>query len=146
MFYIILAALAGVTIVVSRILNANLAKELGELQSTFYNFLTGLIFSIIILLFCNETFNANEFNLIPFYAYIGGFIGIVSITLSNKIAPKISAFYMTLLIFIGQLLIGIIIDNFIFNEFSLGKILGGILVVIGLSYNLMLDKHSPTDK
>ena len=146
MFYIILAALAGVTIVVSRILNANLAKELGELQSTFYNFLTGLIFSILILLFCYETFNASEFRAIPFYAYIGGFIGIVSITLSNKIAPKISTFYMTLLVFIGQLLIGIIIDNFIFNEFSLGKILGGILVVIGLSYNLILDKHSPVDK
>ena len=146
MFYIILAALAGVTIVVSRILNANLAKELGELQSTFYNFLTGLIFSILILLFCKETFKASEFRAIPFYAYIGGFIGIVSITLSNKIAPKISTFYMTLLVFIGQLMIGIIIDNFIFNEFSLGKILGGILVVIGLSYNLILDKHSPVDK
>lgn len=142
MFYIFLAFMAGITIVVSRILNANLAKEIGELQSTFYNFLTGLIFSIIIFLFSKESFNISQLTPIPFFAYIGGLIGIASISLSNKIAPKTSTFYMTLLIFIGQLLIGIIIDYFIFNKFSLGKILGGSLAAIGLEYNLMLDKQS----
>lgn len=142
MFYIFLAAMAGVTIVVSRIINAQLAEKIGEIQSTFYNFLTGLIFSLIILLIYKESFDYSTIKSIPLFAYLGGLIGIVSITLSNKIAPKISAFYMTLLIFIGQLSIGIVIDYFVMNEISLGKIIGGILVSIGLSYNLMLDKKA----
>ena len=50
-FYIIIAMMAGVTIVVSRIVNAKLSERIGLFESTFYNFLTGLIFSMIILLF-----------------------------------------------------------------------------------------------
>ena len=76
----------------------------------------------------------------PIIAYLGGLIGVISITLSNYVAPKISAFYMALLIFIGQLFTGIIIDYFTLGQLSLGKVIGGIIVCIGLAYNLNLDK------
>ena len=136
-FYIIIAILSGVSIVLSRIINANLAERIGLFQSTFYNFLTGLMFSTIIFLFINENYDLSSLSnfTIPFYAYFGGLIGVFSITLSNYTAPKISAFYMTLLIFIGQIVTGIIIDYFLLNELSVGKIVGSIFVTIGLSYN-----------
>ena len=51
MFYIIIAALSGVSIIISRIINANLSSKIGTYQSTFYNFLTGLLFSMILLFF-----------------------------------------------------------------------------------------------
>lgn len=142
MLYILIAILSGVTIVISRIVNANLADKMGLFQSTFYNFLTGLLFSSLILFFANENFDLQAITStsVPFYAYIGGIIGIFSISLSNYVAPKISAFYMTLLIFIGQIGIGIFIDYLVSNEVSIGKIIGGILVAIGLSYNLSIDK------
>lgn len=145
-FYIIIAMMAGVTIVVSRIVNAKLSERIGLFESTFYNFLTGLIFSMIILLFAKENFNISSLTsfTIPFYAYIGGLIGVFSITLSNYTAPKISVFYMTLLIFIGQIATGIIIDYFALNELSPGKIIGSILVAAGLSYNLFIDIKSET--
>ena len=143
-FYIIIALLSGVSIVVSRIINANLAERIGLFQSTFYNFLTGLMFSTIIFLFINENYDLSSLSnfTIPFYAYFGGLIGVFSITLSNYTAPKISAFYMTLLIFIGQIVTGIIIDYFLLNELSVGKIVGSIFVTIGLSYNLYIDSKS----
>ncbi len=145
-FYIIIAMMAGVTIVVSRIVNAKLSERIGLFESTFYNFLTGLIFSMIILLFAKENFNISSLTsfTIPFYAYIGGLIGVFSITLSNYTAPKISVFYMTLLIFIGQIATGIVIDYFALNELSPGKIIGSILVAAGLSYNLFIDIKSET--
>ncbi len=148
MLYILIAILSGVTIVISRIVNANLADKMGLFQSTFYNFLTGLLFSSLILFFANENFNLQAITStsVPFYAYIGGIIGIFSISLSNYVAPKISAFYMTLLIFIGQIGIGIFIDYLVSNEVSIGKIIGGILVAIGLSYNLSIDKKSAQTK
>lgn len=143
-FYIIIAILSGVSIVLSRIINANLAERIGLFQSTFYNFLTGLMFSTIIFLFINENYDLSSLSnfTIPFYAYFGGLIGVFSITLSNYTAPKISAFYMTLLIFIGQIVTGIIIDYFLLNELSVGKIVGSLFVTIGLSYNLYIDRKS----
>ena len=101
---------------------------------------------MIILLFAKENFNISSLTsfTIPFYAYIGGLIGVFSITLSNYTAPKISVFYMTLLIFIGQIATGIVIDYFALNELSPGKIIGSILVAAGLSYNLFIDIKSET--
>ena len=44
MLYICIAILAGVSIVVARIINANLAKEIGNWEGTFFNYITGLFF------------------------------------------------------------------------------------------------------
>ena len=117
LIYILVAILSGVSIVVSRIINSRLGDEIGVFQSTFYNFLTGLLFSMIILFFSSENMNISSevLSSTPIIAYLGGLIGVISITLSNYVAPKISAFYMALLIFIGQLFTGIIIDYFTFN-------------------------------
>lgn len=144
MFNIIISILAGVSIVLSRIINAKLGDKIGVFQSTFYNFLTGLGFSSLILLFSKEKFMAAgyTFSSIPFVAFIGGIIGVFFITLSNYIAPKISTFYMALLIFIGQLFVGIIIDYITLGELSIGKIIGGIIVSLGLAYNLIIEKQS----
>ncbi|MDS0524623.1 DMT family transporter [Clostridium sp. SHJSY1] len=139
MIYILISVLAGVTIVVARIINSNLASKIGLFQSTFYNFLTGLLFSSIILLFNRESLNIS-FTSVPIMAFLGGLIGVISISFSNYVAPKISAFYMALLIFVGQLFIGILIDYFTLNELSLGKVVGGLIVVIGLGFNLLVDK------
>ena len=142
LIYILVAILSGVSIVVSRIINSRLGDEIGVFQSTFYNFLTGLLFSMIILFFSSENMNISSevLSSTPIIAYLGGLIGVISITLSNYVAPKISAFYMALLIFIGQLFTGIIIDYFTLGQLSIGKVIGGIIVCIGLSYNLNLDK------
>ncbi|MDR4190907.1 EamA-like transporter family protein, partial [Bacillus pseudomycoides] len=45
MLYICIAILAGISIVVARIINANLAAEIGIFQGTFVNYITGLFFS-----------------------------------------------------------------------------------------------------
>lgn len=142
MLYIFVSILAGVSIVVARIINSNLARKIGIFQGTFFNYIIGLLFSTIFLIFSNEISSISNiiFYSIPLWAYLGGLAGVLVIVLSNYIIPKISAFYLTLLIFIGQLLAGIIIDYLISNKVSIGKIIGGILVLIGLTYNLIIDK------
>ena len=142
LIYILVAILSGVSIVVSRIINSRLGDEIGVFQSTFYNFLTGLLFSMIILFFSSENMNISSevLSSTPIIAYLGGLIGVISITLSNYVAPKISAFYMALLIFIGQLFTGIIIDYFTLGQLSIGKAIAGITLCIPSAYNLNLDK------
>ena len=142
MFYMVISVLAGVSIVVARIINSALASRIGTLQSTFFNYITGLSVSFVFLVISRELANlpAAKYGTIPLWAYAGGLLGVIVIILSNFTTPKVSAFYLTLLIFIGQLFAGILIDYLISGDISIGKITGGILVLAGLTYNLLLDK------
>jgi len=146
MIYIIISILAGVTIVIGRTINSNLAERIGIFQGTFFNYVVGLLFSIIFLIFSKETFPSSfsNFQSIPFLAYLGGLLGVITIVVSNYMTPRISSFYLTLFIFIGQLFTGIIIDYITLGTVSMGKIIGGILVLIGLTYNLIVDKNDTT--
>ncbi|MGE7630762.1 DMT family transporter [Bacillus paramycoides] len=148
MLYICIAILVGVSIVVARIINANLATKIGILEGTFFNYITGLFFSVLFLIFSTDSLYISSHTLqsIPFAVYLGGLVGVIVIVLSNYITPKISAFYLTLLIFIGQLFMGTVIDFLLSNELSIGKIVGGILVLLGLTYNLLVDRPIKTVK
>lgn len=142
MFYISISILAGVSIVLTRIINANLAKTIGIFQGTFFNYVIGLVFSFIFLAFSKEPLSISNSTLqsVPLWAYLGGLVGVFVIVLSSYITPKMSSLYLTLLIFMGQLFVGIIIDYLTLNQLSLGKVIGGFLVLIGLTYNLVLDQ------
>ena len=78
---------------------------------------------------------------IPVWALGGGLLGVIVIVLSSYITPKISAFYFTIIMFIGQLFAGIAIDYFNLNLLSPGKLIGGILVLSGLAFNQYIDNH-----
>ncbi|NFA61791.1 DMT family transporter [Clostridium sporogenes] len=142
MLYIFIAILAGASIVAGRIINSNLAEKIGIFQGTFFNYVIGLLFSFIFLFLSNENLNITNTKIksIPLWAYLGGLVGVLVIVLSSYVTPKISSFYLTLIIFIGQLLVGIIIDYFTLNKLSFGNIFGGLLVLIGLTCNLFIDK------
>lgn len=135
--YIILAILSGVTIVVSRMTNAKLGRELSVYQSTFFNYVIGLAGSVILLVIIGGKFSfAPSVQGIRFYLmFLGGVIGVVTISISNIITPKISAFSLTIIIFVSQLFSGILIDYFLYGEFSAGKLIGGLLVFTGLIIN-----------
>jgi transporter family-2 protein len=78
---------------------------------------------------------------IPVWAFGGGLLGVIVIVLSSYITPKISAFYFTIIMFIGQLFAGIAIDYFNLNLLSPGKLIGGILVLVGLAFNQYIDNR-----
>ncbi|AVQ45384.1 DMT family transporter [Clostridium botulinum] len=142
MLYIFIAILAGASIVAGRIINSNLAEKIGIFQGTLFNYVIGLFFSFIFLFLSNESLNITNTKIksIPLWPYLGGLTGVLVIVLSSYVTPKISSFYLTLIIFIGQLFVGIIIDYFTLNKLSFGNLLGGLLVLIGLTYNLFIDK------
>ena len=142
-FYVLLAILAGVSVVISRIFNSRIAEEIGTFQGTFINYLTGLITALLFFILTKDYINIRTSTLssIPFYAYLGGAIGILVVLLSNYTTPKVSSFSLSLLVFIGQLSIGILIDYFSYSTVSIGKLIGGLLILFGLSYNMIIDKN-----
>jgi len=133
--------IAGINIVMSRTLNAKLANLTSVRISTFYNYFIGLIVSVLVFLVLgrNEIIFA-EFTLSPnWYIYLGGVLGVCVVLLGNIVVVKVSAFYLTLLIFIGQVFSGVLIDAVIMQAVPMRNLIGGVLVAAGLSVNLVLD-------
>lgn len=141
MIYIIMAFLAGILVIISMIINSNLSKEIGTFQGAFVNYSVGLFFAILVFLISRSysTIDSKSFMGIPFWAYLGGALGLVIVCISNVIIPKIPTIYTTLLIFTGQLFCGILIDYFREDIISKGKIVGGLLILIGMGYNFYID-------
>lgn len=142
--YLTIAFLSGVTIVLARVINYALADKIGIFQGTFFNYVLGLLGSVILLLFSGETFKLFEISSYQgsWWAYTGGLVGVGVIALSSYLSSKISAFYLTLLLFVGQLFVGILLDYLAIGYFSTIKLFGSVLVIIGLSYNLFVDKNT----
>ena len=142
---VVVSFAAGAIIVISRTLNARLAELTSVRTSTFYNYIVGLIVSIpVFLLLGNNEIIITEFVLSPnWYIYLGGVLGVCVVLFSNITVMKISAFYLTLLVFIGQVFSGVLIDAVISRELSYRIIIGGILVTAGLCVNLLLDRKQP---
>ncbi|MEG0772540.1 DMT family transporter [Clostridium sp.] len=142
MIYIILAFLCGGLTIISMIVNANLGKKVGVFQGGFINYAVGLSGTLLIMLILEVTgkFKISDFNGIPFYAFLGGFIGVMVVVASNVVIPKIPALYSTILIFIGQIFTGIIIDYLRVGSISMGKIVGGLIIIGGMAFNSYIDK------
>lgn len=136
--YIFLAVFSGFTVLLSIIALGAINKRIGLIQTNFINFATGMLGSIIIVIIANE-FKLELLGEIPFYLYTIPFF-VISITVLNSIViNKLSAVYTTILMFVGQLITGIIIDYFRFGVFSLGDFIGGIIILVGLFLNNKFD-------
>lgn len=142
MFFIIISIISGAIVVISRILNTRLSEKVGLLESSFYNYLTGLLSALILFAAVNDKITFSQLGSIPIWAYLGGVLGIVIVIFSSVVTPKMSSFYITLLIFIGQLFSGIIIDCLTLKTIPFQKIIGGFLVVLGLGFNLYIESES----
>lgn len=133
--------IVGFTIVISMVQNGKLAHHIGIKNSTFINFITGTIGSLILLVFSKEYLTAfKELKNVPLPAYLGGIIGIAVVVLSTIVVQKISVIASTMLLYVGQLSMGIIIDLIRDTPLSTGKILGCLLIVIGVYMNSIIDK------
>ena len=132
---------AGIFIVISRTLNARLAGLTSLKVSTFYNYLIGLAVAVpaLFLLGGGGFPLPAEFTLSKSYIYLGGIFGVCVVLLSNVVVMRISAVYLSLLLFIGNIFSGIIIDAIISRSFSSRNLIGGVLVTAGLCVNLILD-------
>lgn len=139
---VVVSLLTGVTIVVSRSINACLTQHTGMLQSTLCNYTVGLLVSLPIL-FALGTGEPmlTSFSLSPrAYIYLGGILGVCIVTSFNAVSSKISSFYVTLLSFAGQVFSGIALDAVLSGAFSLFNLIGGIFVTVGMVQNMWSDR------
>lgn len=139
---VVVSFVTGITIVVSRTINARLADQSSVYASTVYNYAIGLPVAMAVCLLLGRTeplWTQPVFSLQPFL-YAGGILGVGVVLLSNITVMKISAFYMTLLSFAGQIFSSILLDAMLDQGFLAQNLIGGVLVSAGMGVNLLLDK------
>lgn len=142
LYAILLSVAAGVSSVLSRSVNAVLANEIGALQGSLINHIAGLPVCVVVLFLLgrNELTAEFAFHGSTPWIYIGGAFGVIAVLLYNIVVPKVPAFYVTLLAFIGQVFAGLVIDVMMNNGYSKRTMIGGVLVSVGVGINMILEQ------
>lgn len=125
---------SGLTIVFSRMFNAKLTTKSNLYYSTLFNYIVGLLAAIIAVLVTRSTFPEvmPNFSWTTLPIYLGGMMGIITVSSNTHLSRKLPAIVLTLLLFIAQLFTGILIDYIVAGEFSIGKVIGGAIILLGL--------------
>lgn len=130
--YVLFSLSAGVTVVLSRTVNARLSEHTGALEGSLINHLAGLPFCLLLALLVPETAIPGQFRLWP---WLGGVLGIATVALCNITVPKIPAYRLTLLSFCGQLFCGILLDLLTGGALNKREFAAGLLVAAGIVAN-----------
>lgn len=141
MLMILLAMFGGVLTTLSMVVSSTIAKKIGLIQSTIIHYIGGLIGGVFILIGMGSSSAPSiiDMSKMPLYIFLGGVMGVMVVYASNVVIPKIPVVYSTLLMFSGQMLCAIIIDAIVMGDFSWQKLLGAIIVVLGIFYNSKID-------
>ena len=136
---VILSVLSGFTVVLARMINGLLAGKCGTAYSTLMNYITGLVG-------CAVLFAVSGFHVAPYVParktdwlmYLGGPVGTIGVQLANVVTPKLPALQMSLLLFVGQIFTGMLLDAMV-GKFSMGMLVGGVAVAAGMWMNQKAD-------
>ncbi len=104
-----LAVLAGVLVGLSRQINGRLALSTSAMESSFWNHLIGLIFITLAAMAFGGLF-AGEPAASPWWAYLGGPVGVIFIAAGSWLIARIGAAQTAMLIIAGQMISGVVLD------------------------------------
>lgn len=132
MLFAALALLAGALVSLSRQINGRLALSTSALESSFWNHIVGFAFITLVALIIGGLF-AGQPQAAPWYAWLGGPIGVVFIAAGSWLIPRIGAAQTALLIIAGQMISGVVLDVAMGAPGSpLARIIGVALILAGM--------------
>lgn len=111
---ITLALIAGVSVVVQQVLNANLRSELNSaIWSGFMSYLIGVLCMLSLAIILREPIPASGvIARIPWWAWSGGLFGAIFIGISILVAYQLGAATLIALLVTGQMIASITMDHF----------------------------------
>jgi len=109
-----LALVAGVSVVIQQVLNANLRSELNSaVWSGFMSYIIGVLCMLLLAVMLREPVpSAGVVARIPWWAWSGGIFGALFIGISILVAYQLGAAALIALLVTGQMIASITIDHF----------------------------------
>ena len=131
---IAIGLLGGVAVGLQSPLAGAIGKRVGGTASSFIIHLSGAIFSGVLLLLEGGE-NIRAWNKLPWYMLSAGIFGLILYQTINVTLPRLGSTMMITLIIVGQLVVGVIIDQFglfgvTMRPIDLTRILGVIALLI----------------
>ncbi len=109
---LLIAAVSGVAMAVQGSLNTALGKIIGLLAGTFIVHITGTVFALILLLIGLDEAKWNMLLKAPWYAYLGGVLGVGIVYGVVVSIDRVGVAAATTAIIIGQVSMATIVDHF----------------------------------
>lgn len=131
MIYIIAIA-TGIMVNITPILNGENALKIGTLRTSFNHFLFAVLTGIVAFIILSPLSDLDKIRHISPVFLSGGFIGLFVVMLMNYYASRLEALYVAVLPFLGQMSMGLLLDYFVFDFFELTKVIGLVIVVLGI--------------
>lgn len=134
--YILMVVLGGVVSGIQAPINSALSKKIGGLEGAFTSFFFGTAILALVVLFFGKGDLRGVLS-VPKWQLVGGFFGAYLVTAMILAIPKIGVASAIFAAVIGQLVIGIVIDNFGFFgvqriPFDGYRLLGIVLMITSL--------------
>lgn len=139
---VITAFVCGICVVVSRTFNSRLAENTGALISSAAAHISGFLLTLALALSVSGSaaFVPVAAGASRPWIYAGGILGVSVIILCNVTVPRVSAFRLTLLTFVGQIFTGILLDVLTGRTYSDVSFSGGLIIAAGIAVNMATEK------
>jgi Uncharacterized protein conserved in bacteria len=134
-----IALLNGMVSILNKMVNLQAKLALGTANGTLINYLeaTAISFLIVLLTGSGRLTDFSYLRSVPPVTFLGGLFGLISMVLILNGMAKAQISYSTVVVLIGQLGTGFVIDSIAMGKIAPVKVAGILLVVAGV----VLDKH-----
>jgi bacterial/archaeal transporter family-2 protein len=135
----LLALVAGVSVVIQQVLNANLRSQLNSaVWSGFMSYFLGVLCMVALAVLLREPIPSTGIVArIPWWAWSGGLFGAIFIGISIVVAQQLGAAALIALLVTGQMIASIILDHFGWlgltqKPIDLARVIGVGLLIAGV--------------
>ncbi|UNM96355.1 DMT family transporter [Ignatzschineria rhizosphaerae] len=106
----LLALIAGTALSVEGAIYAELGKNIGQLESSLYNFVVGSVILGLLVLFAGKG-NIGKITKLPKWMLMGGVLGTIYLTIIIILAPRLGLAITMIGVVAGQLLASMLIEH-----------------------------------
>ena len=114
-----------------------ITQQLGMLESVFIVHLGGVVVSLFPLILFQAGGKLSQWRELPWYVFLTGAFGLIVLASISFLIPRIGASSAIILIMVGQVIIGVILDHFgllgaDLQPISLPRMAGILVIFLGL--------------
>jgi transporter family-2 protein len=130
---------AGTLVGMQAPVNARLGRAVGGVQAASISFLVGTVALLLVVAFAHGGFgNYAKAGSLPWWAFIGGLLGAVYVTVAILTVRTLGASSLTAVVILGQLAMSVAIDRFgllgiVRQPIAPTRIAGLVLLVVGVA-------------
>ncbi|MBQ7757645.1 DMT family transporter [Anaerotignum sp.] len=144
MIFYLTAIANGFLNTINRMTNVKAKQCLGTTNGTLINYIEATIIAFVLVFLTGNGAELNWAHVkeVPIVFYLGAICGLVAMIFIVIGTPKTGAMLSSVLMLIGQLSTSIILDYVFFNEFSMIRVVGIFLIILGIAWRDRLKEKS----